>query len=250
MNNTLDILVYHNEEFAKAVKNLVDFNFRNYSPLSFSKSTLDFAVLDLGDKVFNFEYQKSFELQRERELSLLREFQNLEFTVYKKLRLNQLEKAKTQIDNINISILISWLSSYQPKIAVYAGSFNPFHKGHYNILQKAERIFDKVIVAKGVNPEKADFNYPLPSRLEFRQIDNYNTLLTDYLSIYDYPITLIRGLRNSTDFQYEMNQYRYLTDLKPDIRMVSVFCDKEFEHISSTGIRNLEKYGKGKEYMV
>lgn len=142
------------------------------------------------------------------------------------------------------------------KIAIYPGSFNPFHRGHYNILLKAESIFDKVIIARGVNPEKAASTYELPKAISDRTLVLYNGLLTDCIEAvaeeYGSNPTVIRGLRNSVDLQYEMNQYRYLQDLKPDIKMVSIFCDKEFEHISSSGIRLLSKYGdeKVKNYLV
>ena len=126
------------------------------------------------------------------------------------------------------------------KIGVYAGSFNPFHKGHYNILCKAEKIFDKVIIARGINPEKNNVLVPLPKILDDRPVLSYNGLLTDFMtSLEEENVTLIRGLRNSVDLQFEMNQYRYFQDLMPNIQMVSIFCDKEFEHISSSGIRLL-----------
>lgn len=134
------------------------------------------------------------------------------------------------------------------KIAVYPGSFNPFHKGHYNILLKAEKIFDKVIIARGVNLDKPPSEWKLPKILGDREVILYDNLLTDTLDDvkrkYKSMPTVIRGLRNSVDLQFEMNQYRYLQDLMPDLQMVSIFCDKEFEHISSSGIRTLSKYGK------
>ena len=78
----------------------------------------------------------------------------------------------------------------------------------------------------------------------------YDGLLTDFINSLKYDnITLIRGLRNSTDLQYELTQYRYLQELKPDIQVISIFCDKEFEHISSSAIRMLMQYGKGQEYI-
>ena len=135
------------------------------------------------------------------------------------------------------------------KIAIYPGSFNPFHKAHHNILLKAEKIFDEVFIARGLNPEKSGStdNFPLPRILENRVILNYNGLLTDFIKTLDYDnITIIRGLRNSTDLQYEMTQYRYLQDQMPDIQLVSIFCDKEYEHISSTAIRLLTRYGDDK----
>lgn len=137
------------------------------------------------------------------------------------------------------------------KVGVYAGSFNPFHLGHYNILTKAEKIFDKVIIGFGKNPEKSD-NFGLPSQsLDSRDVRFYDGLLTDFIDSLEYEnITLIRGLRNSTDLQYELTQYRFLQELKPDIQVISIFCDKEYEHISSSAIRMLMKYGKGLEYIL
>lgn len=138
-------------------------------------------------------------------------------------------------------------------VAVYPGSFNPFHRGHHNILLKAEKIFDKVIIARGVNPEKSDLSAPIPKILGDRTCMNYSGLLTDFIKGLPYDnITIIRGLRNSTDLQYEMTQYRYLQDQMPDIQLVSIFCDKEYEHISSTAIRLLTRYGddKIKDYLI
>ena len=143
-------------------------------------------------------------------------------------------------------------------IALYPGSFNPFHKGHYDILLKAEKIFNIVVVARGVNPDKQKSEFELPELItsSFPVIE-YNGLLTncieDYKKRADFDnITVIRGLRNSTDLQYEMTQYRYLQDLMPEIQVVSIFCNKEYEHISSSGIRSLSKYGadKVKDYLI
>jgi phosphopantetheine adenylyltransferase len=117
-------------------------------------------------------------------------------------------------------------------------------------LQKAEKLFDKVIIAFGKNPDKTVRTWDIPKTIGNRQLTEYNGLLTDYVDSLGYDVTLVRGLRNSTDFQYEQNQYRYIQELKPDIKIVNVFCDKEFEHISSSGIRTLEKYDKHKGYLL
>jgi pantetheine-phosphate adenylyltransferase len=74
--------------------------------------------------------------------------------------------------------------------------------------------------------------------------------ITDYVDSLHYDVTVVRGLRNSTDFQYEQNQYRYIQELKPDINIINIFCDKEFEHISSSGIRTLEKFNKHQIYLL
>lgn len=117
-------------------------------------------------------------------------------------------------------------------------------------MKQAENIFDKVIIARGFNDAKNSVHYPIPDFLEYRQVENYDGLLTDFINSLGYDVTLVRGLRNANDFQNEITQYRFLQDLKPDLKMVSIFCDSEFEHISSSGVRTLEKYGKEKDYLI
>ncbi len=117
--------------------------------------------------------------------------------------------------------------------------------------EKAEQIFDKVIIARGVNQGKEAATYPLPEMLNFRQSALYEGLLTDFIRDLGYQATIIRGLRNGSDLQYELNQYRYLQELSDkNISVIAIFCDMEFEHISSTGVRQLEKYGKAGEYLI
>ena len=173
--------------------------------------------------------------------------QHVDFLEYQKQRLQFLE---TQTSNPNVKALYDYVKINKPSIAVFAGSFNPFHKGHFNVLKKAEKLFDKVIIAFGKNPDKSIRNWPIPETISNRQHTEYHGLLTDHIDSFGYEVTVVRGLRNSTDFQYEQNQYRYIQELKPDIKIINIFCDKEFEHISSSGIRTLEKYGKHKGYLL
>ena len=173
--------------------------------------------------------------------------QHVDYLIYKKERLTFIEQ---QADFKNKQALIDYITTRVPNIAVFAGSFNPFHKGHYNVLQKAETLFDKVIIAFGKNLSKHERSWELPKTISNRQHAEYNGLLTDYLDSLAYDVTVVRGLRNSTDFQYEQNQYRYLQELKPDIKIVNIFCNKEFEHISSSGIRTLEQYNKHTGYLL
>lgn len=149
-------------------------------------------------------------------------------------------------------------------IAIYPGSFNPFHKGHQNILEKAERIFDEVIVAVGRNPSKPQTetytieqgnvvlskeprHEVLSKLLGGRDVESYDGYLTDYIrnkvrdSEEDIKVVLIRGLRNGDDLDYEVNQLRVMEDMLGEpIDVVFLTCDKEFEHISSTVCRQME----------
>ena len=134
------------------------------------------------------------------------------------------------------------LSVWEPKIAIYAGSFDPFHKGHQRIKEKAERIFDKVIIARGQNPSKPPHKYDMPKSLyATNQVEEYVGWITNYIKSKNYPVTLIRGLRNGSDLNGELNFERYLKDLMPEIQIVSIFADADIEHISSSGIKEMQK---------
>lgn len=196
----------------------------------------DLSIFDAPlDKLIEYEHK------------IFKEFQFADYKIYQPARIKVLEKLNTAG---NFSTLIEYVKHRKPSIAVFCGSFNPFHKGHYNVLIKAERIFDKVIIAFGKNPDKNDRPWPVPKIIRNRQMEEYSGLLTDFVSSLGYDVVVVRGLRNSTDFQYEQNQYRYIQELMPEIRIINIFCDKEFEHISSSGIRTLEKYNKHKSYLL
>ena len=171
-------------------------------------------------------------------------FQYLNYKEYKQNRLTFLDK------QLNSDLNKAFLNQFSPKIGLFPGSFNPFHKGHYNVLQKAEQIFDKVIIAFGKNPDKKNKNFNVPSTIKNRQVEYFDELLTDLIKSLNQDLVIIRGLRNTKDFLYEQKQYRYNQDLMPNIKVINVFCDKEFEHISSSGIRTLEKYNKHQNYLL
>ncbi|MBS1637769.1 MAG: adenylyltransferase/cytidyltransferase family protein [Bacteroidetes bacterium] len=196
----------------------------------------DLAILNQSlDKLLTYEEQ------------IFKEYQFVDYKIYKTKRIEVLEHYN-QFGRLNT--LMDYVRHCKPRIGVFAGSFNPFHKGHYNVLQKAEKIFDKVIIAFGKNPDKNARTWDVPKTIGYRQIEGYDGLLTDFIDSLGYDVTVIRGLRNSTDFQYEQNQYRYIQELMPGIKIVNIFCDKEFEHISSSGIRTLEKYDKHRQYLL
>ena len=183
----------------------------------------------------------------EYEHQIFKEFQFVDYKVYQPKRIEILNQLNV---NGKLNALIEYVTFRKPSIGVFCGSFNPFHKGHYNVLQKAERIFDKVIISFGKNPDKTNRTWDIPNSIKNRQLTEYNGLLTDFVESLGYDVVVIKGLRNSTDFQYEQNQYRYIQELMPGIKIINIFCDKEFEHISSSGIRTLEKYNKHQSYLL
>lgn len=152
------------------------------------------------------------------------------------------------------------------RIAIYPGSFNPLHKGHLDIILKAEKIFDKVIVAIGSNSNKPKPINPqsglpinrvetLKKQIQGFYIEEYKGFLTDYIYKLEKDgndVTVVRGLRNGIDLDYEVNQLRVLQDLKHDVKMVFIPCDVKYEHISSSMIRTLENIqeGSASEYIA
>lgn len=194
-----------------------------------------FCELDLD--ILNRPFDELLDFENK----IFKEFQFVDWKTYKEKRVEVLKRFN--IKNPNLDALIHYINNRKPNIGIYPGSFNPFHKGHLNILKKAEKIFDKVIIARGVNPNKEKSEWTLPLQINNRQIDQYNGMLTDYIDLLGYDVTVIRGLRNTTDLQYELTQYRFLQDMKEDIKVISIFCDNDFEHISSSSIREINKLG-------
>ncbi|HVE15179.1 MAG TPA: adenylyltransferase/cytidyltransferase family protein [Chthoniobacterales bacterium] len=139
------------------------------------------------------------------------------------------------------------LSGMQPRIAVYPGSFAPFHLGHLSILRQAESIFDKVIVAVGVNRQKpgaiesseARFS-GLQSRLRFHEVAMFTGLLTSFVDDLPLPVAVVRGVRDGTDLEAELRYVRFLNELRAGTGVVWISCEAELQHLSSSAIRELE----------
>ena len=205
---------------------------KHHKPLNL----LEQKLIDLDLSIFTAPIEKQIEFEK----NIFKEYQHFDFRVYKDTRLKILNSFLLTYDT---RFLIDFLSSFKPNIGVYAGSFDPFHKGHLDILKQAERVFDKVIIARGRNPEK-----PLQLHsvnidvLKYHQVIEYNGLLSNELKRLG-DVTLIRGLRNSRDFDAENEMLQYLND--QDFNKVVYFIsDKKYSHISSSAIRNLDAIGE------
>lgn len=149
------------------------------------------------------------------------------------------------------------------RVGLYPGSFNPFHIGHLDIVKQAANQFEKLIIAKGINPAKKQNKdaYPLPSQFltTFRHdidvvVDFYDTLLVDYIKKLEleYDVTVVRGLRNGADLEYEQNIVAFLRGMHPQIKIVAFYCDPVYRHISSSALRDIGHFSKSeyKKYVV
>ena len=154
------------------------------------------------------------------------------------------------------------------KTALYPGSFNPWHDGHTDILKKALKVFDKVLVSAGRNPDKPKWDYDLGKLCSFPDyqckngvpprvsVMHFTGLLVDFVEEIKLGRNggesikidaIIRGLRDGHDLQYEMNQQYWNEDLGIEIPFVYFICDRKLSHMSSSMIRALDKFKDGKK---
>lgn len=133
------------------------------------------------------------------------------------------------------------------KIAVFPGSFDPITVGHVNLVRRALPLFDRVIVAVGVNTQKKTL-FTLEQRLEWlRQVfakdeqiavDYFENLTAHYCQRIGARY-LLRGLRNAADFDYEKTISQLNHIVGGGIETVFLISQPEFSHISSTIVREI-----------
>ncbi|MEE1097981.1 MAG: pantetheine-phosphate adenylyltransferase [Bacteroidales bacterium] len=138
------------------------------------------------------------------------------------------------------------------KIALFPGSFDPITKGHKSIVERALPMFDKIVVAVGTNTAKNSV-FPLEKRIEwiektFAQYDNvevvtFNSLTVDFCREIGAKY-ILRGLRNSTDFQYERNIARINQELDSEIETIFLMTKPDDAAISSSLVREILSFGR------
>lgn len=149
------------------------------------------------------------------------------------------DKAKDNLRN-----LIEFLKTWIPKIYLFAGSFNPMHVGHMDIIKKAEQLADEVIIVFAKNFSKNRGEVVIPECLKYHRCIKFEGPINDLIISHDYPITMVRGLRNTSDFQAEMNYQTWLKKINPNLNIVNLFASPELIHVSSTAVLDMiETYG-------
>ena len=137
------------------------------------------------------------------------------------------------------------------KIAVFPGSFDPITTGHVDLVKRALPLFDKVVVAVGVNTQKK-YLFPLETRLSWLEkvfanepkveVDSFQNLTAHYCKKIGARY-LLRGLRNASDFDYEKT-ISQLNDIVGDgLETIFLISRPEYSHISSTIVREIIKGG-------
>lgn len=138
------------------------------------------------------------------------------------------------------------------KVAIFPGTFDPFTKGHSDIVSRTLELFDEVIIAIGDNPSKSNRYFEVDKMIGYIQsvyedtpsvsVVKYNEL-TASLAIKHEAKWLIRGLRNTTDFEYENSISQLNRYLNTELETIFIITSPELAPISSSIIREVHKYG-------
>lgn len=144
------------------------------------------------------------------------------------------------------------------QIAIFPGSFDPFTRGHAAVVEEALRLFDKVVIAIGHNPAKRGMLsiearksliervYSGDGRVE---VTTYTTLTGDEARRVGAK-TIVRSVRNATDFEYERTMDHANRAIFPELRTVVLIAPAEVEHISSSLVRELRAFGHDTDMLL
>ncbi len=138
------------------------------------------------------------------------------------------------------------------KTAIFPGSFDPFTKGHHDIVVRSLQLFDKVVIAIGHNAQKNKRYFEidwLVAKIDnlFAEDDRVEVIVYDELTAELAKKLgaefLVRGLRNTTDFEYENSISQVNKTINQGLETVFLITSPELAQISSSIIREVHRYG-------
>lgn len=137
------------------------------------------------------------------------------------------------------------------KTAVYPGTFDPVTNGHSDIVERAARLFDRVIVAIAANAEKTPV-FSIKERVELAQtalahvqvveVCSFDCLLVDFMRQRSAQV-ILRGLRAVSDFEYEFQLASMNRQLAPDIETMFLTPAEQYAFVSSSLVREIASHG-------
>lgn len=139
------------------------------------------------------------------------------------------------------------------KKAIYPGSFDPLHQGHLDVIKKALKIFDKIIVVVSINPDKNNLvnikQRYLATCQELKAFENVEVVLNEadlmanVAKKYDANF-IIRSARNETDYKYELELAAGNNSQNQELETILIIPDYKMIEYSSTLLRHKRKLGK------
>jgi pantetheine-phosphate adenylyltransferase len=137
------------------------------------------------------------------------------------------------------------------RVAVYPGTFDPIHNGHLDVIQRGSKVFDRLIVAVGINPEKNPVFSP-EERVELVKrvvkkfpnvsVQSFNALAVTFVRTVGAGV-MLRGLRTTSDMENEFAMSLMNLSLDPEIETVFLMANESYSHLSSTLLRQIAQHG-------
>jgi len=137
------------------------------------------------------------------------------------------------------------------KTAVYPGSFDPATNGHIDIIKRSGALFDKVIVAVLINPNKSPL-FSVEERVDILrrtcgdiknvEIDSFSGLLIDYCKSKNANV-IVKGLRAVSDFEYELQMAHMNKKLNQEIETVFIMTSSRYSYLSSSLVKEVAQFG-------
>lgn len=185
---------------------------------------------------------------------MMKEFGMVDYELYRKTRKSILEDLHHTNDihtRFGISVAMGHLDTFEPKIGWFCGTFDPFHVGHYNILKRAERMFDKVVIVAAINPNKSRNPEVLSKLKELKELKNYEIIgdvdhIPELILQKEYKPILIRGIRNNDDYiesSVWIKEINYFLSRNGNshkqVDMCMIDADEKYRIVSSSYIRKM-----------
>jgi pantetheine-phosphate adenylyltransferase len=136
-------------------------------------------------------------------------------------------------------------------LAVYAGSFDPVTNGHIDLIERASKLFDEVVVALGVHPTRVPL-FTAEERLALLRevsspyanvrVSSFDGLLIDFCGSVGARV-IVRGLRAATDFEYELQIAHANADLHPEIDTIFLPTRTNYGFVSASLVREIAIHG-------
>lgn len=135
---------------------------------------------------------------------------------------------------------------------LYAGSFDPFTKGHKHLVDRAARVFDGVVIAVFYNPAKDKGMFNLEERMQmieeiYKEVENVEVVKGEGLTVELAKLykckAMLRGLRNEEDFKGEVELAQQNKLLNEEIETIAMFSDPKYNLLSSSFVKKVAEMG-------
>jgi pantetheine-phosphate adenylyltransferase len=143
--------------------------------------------------------------------------------------------------------------------AIYPGTYDPVTNGHVDVIDRAARIFDRVVIGVVDNPHHKTPLFTVDERVEFLkdaltdmtnvEVAVFSELVVDFARRWDAK-AIVKGLRVVSDFEYEFQMNQLNRTLAPEIETVYVMASPQVSFVSSSGVKEIAAFGGTVEELV